>query len=328
MSQVTHSFSVDVANAVGDRKAIMLNNFAHWHKINMTDERHCMDGHVWLYNTVEDFARLWTYLTPKQIRTSLDSLEEDGYLITGNYNEFKNDRKKWYALTQKACDLLCIEFSHLPKRANAFAQMVNSILLNGQMQLPKRANPIAQMGKSYTNTKPIETSIKISIGNTTAANATATPYWSVLTISLAQYEVLLKSKKKKAPPGSATPPPSNHLFRNSPYAERTAFVAAFTSDERYCIYDADWYYDLVSNWAASKGAVKKDWLATARNFMLSDAQKNQARLRPDLQPQQSQSNGYAAKAGRNATPGNQTQQQRAEFAHDVYSAIDQMVATG
>ncbi len=153
---LSHSFDIPVAVVVGVKKAVMLNNFGHWHKVNMTNPKKCIDGYVWTYNTIEAYHALWPYMSPKEIRTNLDQMETRGLIKTGCYNEHPRDRTKWYALTESACTLLGIIFSHLPKRANASDQTGKCILPDGQMHLTNPANAFAQTGRPLPDIKPVQ----------------------------------------------------------------------------------------------------------------------------------------------------------------------------
>lgn len=59
------------------------------------------------------------------------------------------------------------------------------------------------------------------------------------------------------------------IFENSKYADYKLFAAEFNSPEFDGV-DIVYYYHVVSDWSASKGAKKRDWIATARNFMRKD----------------------------------------------------------
>jgi DNA-binding PadR family transcriptional regulator len=160
MSSLSHSFTVRVAKAVGERKAVILTNFGYWHGKNSVDVQHVHDGHVWLYNSITGFAKVWEYLSEKEIRTALDGLEKDGYLKTGNYNKFQQDRTKWYALTEKACELLEIEFmpkiSHLPKRANGFPKRANDLSKESNEICPDSQMSFDPEGKPLPLINPLE----------------------------------------------------------------------------------------------------------------------------------------------------------------------------
>jgi len=61
------------------------------------------------------------------------------------------------------------------------------------------------------------------------------------------------------------------------------FRAAFAGTD-YEIADLDFYYQSVGSWSASKGVRRKDWVATARTFMLRDVSDNKLRLKPGQNP--------------------------------------------
>jgi hypothetical protein len=60
------------------------------------------------------------------------------------------------------------------------------------------------------------------------------------------------------------------LFANSEFYDFPQFKVAFLANEKYAGYDVNYYYEAVKNWSAGKGAMKKDWIATAHNFALGD----------------------------------------------------------
>ena len=60
------------------------------------------------------------------------------------------------------------------------------------------------------------------------------------------------------------------LFENSEFYDFPKFKEKFLSNENYKQYDVKYYYEAVKNWSAGKGEMKKDWIATARNFALKD----------------------------------------------------------
>lgn len=97
-----HHFNIEDASKYGIGEAVILYNIRYWLTKNKANRKHLHDGRVWTYNSYEAFAELFPYLTTKQIRTRLDSLEKNGILITGNYNTYKPDRTKWYSINEEA----------------------------------------------------------------------------------------------------------------------------------------------------------------------------------------------------------------------------------
>ena len=63
------------------------------------------------------------------------------------------------------------------------------------------------------------------------------------------------------------------LFIDSPVADFEAFAAAIRADEKYAGADLQYYYEVIKNWSNSGGHKKKDWVATAKNWMMRDYQE-------------------------------------------------------
>lgn len=70
-----------------------------------------------------------------------------------------------------------------------------------------------------------------------------------------------------------TAEPSACLFENSRFADFNAFSAEFTAPE-FADVDIVYYFHAVADWSAQKGKKMKDWIATARNFIRGDMEKN------------------------------------------------------
>lgn len=64
------------------------------------------------------------------------------------------------------------------------------------------------------------------------------------------------------------------LFANSRFHDFTIFEKEFDKPE-FAGIDIYYYYQAISDWSASGGKKKHDWIATARNWMRSDMSKNQ-----------------------------------------------------
>ena len=130
-----HIFSEYVAMECGITSATILQHFSFWIEKNRIDERHFYDGRWWTYITVNGLNEYFFYLTPKQIRTAVDKLIEHGLVVTGNYNDDRRNRTRWYSITDRGYELLAMS-----KRANM-----------GKTEVTKRANKDAQKGKSLNN---------------------------------------------------------------------------------------------------------------------------------------------------------------------------------
>jgi hypothetical protein len=74
-------------------------------------------------------------------------------------------------------------------------------------------------------------------------------------------------KKKVAPKKKEAS--ADLLFSESPYADKALFRQAFVGTD-YESANLDYYHEVINNWSQSKAARKKDWIATAKNWMLND----------------------------------------------------------
>jgi predicted transcriptional regulator len=141
----------------------------------------------------------------------------------------------------------------------------------------------------YIRTESKEESKDESKGEKEGEGAASTP-------PLPEIEVEAEKRGRAPTPSSGPPPipvtnpveepPQDHRLKDSPYYQHQAFIAAL-ADTDYGIYDLDYYHEVIKNWADSGTGAKfrkSDWIATARGFMLRDANEGKARLRKDLQP--------------------------------------------
>ncbi len=108
-----HSFDINVAAEYGIIEAIMIKNFQFWIVKNKANGQNFFNGHYWTYNSVKAYERLYPYLTRNQIEYTLKKLEEKGILLSGNYNEIKFDRTKWYAFADEDKWLCISEISEM-----------------------------------------------------------------------------------------------------------------------------------------------------------------------------------------------------------------------
>lgn len=125
-------------------------------------------------------------------------------------------------------------------REKANLNMVDCILPNGQMDLPAIKNGNAQTGETIPNIKqdifPDSNQIEVT-----------------------RDARILKGTSEK------------HLclFSDSRFSEYDSFAEQFQGDD-YAGVDIRYYYEAVKNWSASGGKKKKDWIATARGWIMRD----------------------------------------------------------
>lgn len=120
-----HHFDVELAEKYGMVEAVLLNHFEYWIELNRANGKNFYDGRFWTFNSMKAFSEIFPYLTEKKIRNALKHLQDEGLILTGNYNKSAYDRTLWYA----------------------FSDLAESILPKGQMDLPERANQFSQKGE-------------------------------------------------------------------------------------------------------------------------------------------------------------------------------------
>ena len=131
-----HHFDVDLASRYGMVEAILINHFEYWIELNRTNDRNFYDGRYWTFNSMKAMTEIFPYLTEKKIRNALKNLQDEGLILTGNYNRSAYDRTLWYA----------------------FSDFAESILPKGLMEVTQKANGNIQKGEpipnnnSYNNT--------------------------------------------------------------------------------------------------------------------------------------------------------------------------------
>lgn len=101
-----HHFNVEIAKECGVNASILFSNIAYWIEHNKANGINFHDGYYWTFNSMKAFSELFPYFSEKQIKTALKKLEDDGLIMTGNYNKLPFDRTKWYAVTNKGYTIL------------------------------------------------------------------------------------------------------------------------------------------------------------------------------------------------------------------------------
>lgn len=160
---VMHFFSVDDAKNYGINAAIILQNIRHWVYENQARGHNFHDGKFWTFNSVSAFCNIFDYMTEKQIRGALDQLEEDGILVSGNYNKHGFDKTKWYTLSEK-----CLSNPHY----DSFALQGKRSALQGERFAPEgerfapEGEPIPYINNNINNKEKdiVENSANLSTG--------------------------------------------------------------------------------------------------------------------------------------------------------------------
>ena len=125
-----HFFNPTVAVEYGVNAAILLQNIHFWCEHNRTNGKYLHEGRYWTYNSRKAFVQQFPYMGEKQVRNALQKLEDEGLIVSGNYNHLQYDRTTWYAITEKGIEAINTPFEsdeqkgpmHVAERANGECQ--------------------------------------------------------------------------------------------------------------------------------------------------------------------------------------------------------------
>ncbi|WP_428909792.1 conserved phage C-terminal domain-containing protein [Niallia sp. Krafla_26] len=79
---------------IGLNQAIILQQLHYW----LETSSHIKDGKRWIYNTYKDWQQQFPFWSEKTIQRTFLALEEEGYVVSANYNRMKMDKTKWYTI--------------------------------------------------------------------------------------------------------------------------------------------------------------------------------------------------------------------------------------
>jgi|TARA_R100000479_G_scaffold149861_1_gene85429 hypothetical protein len=98
MSAEAHAFIVKEAVEYGLDKAILLQHIRFWINQNEGKDTHEHDDKVWMFQSASDMARHYPYWSRQKISRLLREMEEQGLIISGNFNKVGYDQTKWYTI--------------------------------------------------------------------------------------------------------------------------------------------------------------------------------------------------------------------------------------
>lgn len=93
-----YSFETEYAKKYGVEEAILLQNFIFWVNKNKANNVHFYEGKYWTYNSKKAMLELFPFWSESQLKRIINSLINQGVLITGNFNKSPYDKTTWYAL--------------------------------------------------------------------------------------------------------------------------------------------------------------------------------------------------------------------------------------
>ena len=83
-----------LAEKIGLNQAIVIQQFHYW----LVSSKHIIEGRKWIYNSYKEWELQFTFWSGKTVERTIRSLEDQGYLLSANYNRSKQDKTKWYTI--------------------------------------------------------------------------------------------------------------------------------------------------------------------------------------------------------------------------------------
>lgn len=83
-----------LAARVGLKESIVLQQFHYW----LQKSKHEYDGKRWIYNNYPEWQKQFPFWSTTTIKRIILNLENQGLIISANYNKAKMDRTKWYTI--------------------------------------------------------------------------------------------------------------------------------------------------------------------------------------------------------------------------------------
>lgn len=147
-----YSFDTAVAAKYDERIATFVRHFQFWIEHNAANKRNQHEGRTWTYNSVQAFKKLFPYLTGDQIRRTLEKMENEEIIISGNFNKDARDRTKWFAFKDES-KWFDSDLAILPNANDEKPKSDLAILPNGNGESAKPL-PDSKQTDSKPDTKP------------------------------------------------------------------------------------------------------------------------------------------------------------------------------
>lgn len=91
-----------LAEKTGLNESIVLQQLHYW----LQESKNNRDGFKWVYNTYSDWKKQFPFWSDKTIRRIITKLENEGLIISGNYNKLGIDKTKWYRIDYEKLEIL------------------------------------------------------------------------------------------------------------------------------------------------------------------------------------------------------------------------------
>ncbi|MFD0826345.1 hypothetical protein ACT8ZR_11830 [Neobacillus sp. M.A.Huq-85] len=91
-----------LAKLIGLNEAIVLEQVHYW--VNKSTD--LIEERKWIYNTYNDWQEQLSFWSLSTIKRIFHSLEDHGLILSGNWNQSKMDKTKWYTIDYERLETL------------------------------------------------------------------------------------------------------------------------------------------------------------------------------------------------------------------------------
>jgi hypothetical protein len=98
--------SPTLAKTIGLNESIVLQQIHYWLQVKESTGKDFIDGHYWVYNSYRQWNEQFPFWHKDTVKRTFQHLEDNGLLISGNFNTKKFDRTKWYTINYDALVLV------------------------------------------------------------------------------------------------------------------------------------------------------------------------------------------------------------------------------
>ena len=157
-----------LAKVIGLNEAIILQQVHYW----LNENGKTYEGKKWIYNTYADWRKQFPFWSESTIKRTIKRLEEQGLLISGNFNRMKLDRTKWYTINYEK--LAEIEQSLNQDDPTKSSKCTDEEVKMTQSHQVKMTRPITRDYPETNKQRYIESAPQTSPSNPSPANSQST----------------------------------------------------------------------------------------------------------------------------------------------------------
>ena len=152
-SKYTRSYNAILAKKLNKSKAIIINQIDYWTS-RLRDEKHFHNGIYWVRETYKEWHEQFPEMSVRGIQKTLLSLEEEGYIYVGNFNDRSYDKTKWYAVNYEKVKAVLEEDAEKPHEQSSqgpYEQSSSGVHEQSSSPIPKNSIPNVSIPKNKIN---------------------------------------------------------------------------------------------------------------------------------------------------------------------------------